>query len=346
MTQKLITAWDIGGAHLKVAQCTQQGELHQVFELPCPLWQGIDQLEKAMGAALKNLKHAAHVNAITMTGELVDIFPNRQAGVAAIIECVETLLNDHHCQIYAGTHGWLTPKEACADWQNVASLNWHASAAYTANQIKQGLFIDVGSTTSDIIAIDAHQVQTQAYTDYQRQANSELHYTGVIRTPLIAIAHTVPFDNKVIRIAAEVFATSGDCWSITGQLDPNHIQDHSSDGQSWQKEDCIRRLARLLGTDAYQFPEQNWLTLAKWFTQQQAQQLQQACQDVLSHHNAITAQAPIIGAGIGRFMARECAKQLDRQYIDFSELTTPHSSQAADHAPAAAIALLASQQLS
>jgi uncharacterized hydantoinase/oxoprolinase family protein len=105
-------------------------------------------------------------------------------------------------------------------------------------------------------------------------------------------------------------------------------------------------LARLLGTDAYQFPEQNWLTLAKWFTQQQSQQLQQACQDVLSHHNAITAQAPIIGAGIGRFMARECAKQLDRQYIDFSELTTPHSSQAADHAPAAAIALLASQQLS
>ena len=41
MTQNMITAWDIGGAHIKVAQCTQQGELRQVFELPCPLWRGI-----------------------------------------------------------------------------------------------------------------------------------------------------------------------------------------------------------------------------------------------------------------------------------------------------------------
>lgn len=346
MTQNMITAWDIGGAHLKVAQCTQQGELRQVFELPCPLWQGIDQLEKAIDTAIQNLKQSAHVNAITMTGELVDIFPDRQAGVAAIIECVETRLNKHHCHIYAGAHGWLTPKEAIADWQHVASLNWHASAAYTASHVKQGLFIDIGSTTSDIIAIDAHLVQAKAYTDYQRQANSELHYTGVIRTPLIAIAHSVPFDNKTIRIAAEVFATSGDCWSITGQLNPNHIQDHSSDGQPWQKQDCIRRLARLLGTDGYNFPEQDWLALANWFTQQQSQQLQQACQNVLSHHNSVSPQAPIIGAGIGRFMAREFAEQLGSPYIEFGELTSPHSSQAADHAPAAAIALLACQQLS
>ena len=60
----------------------------------------------------------------------------------------------------------------------------------------------------------------------------------------------------------------------------------------------------------------------------------------------MSPQAPIIGAGIGRFMARECAEQLGSPYIDFGELTSPHSSQAADHAPAAAIALLACQQLS
>jgi probable H4MPT-linked C1 transfer pathway protein len=346
MTQNMITAWDIGGAHLKVAQCTQQGELHQIFEIPCPLWQGIDQLEKAISTALENLSYVSHLNAITMTGELVDIFPDRQTGVAAIIRCVQTFLSDKNCHIYAGAHGWFNPKKACSDWQHVASLNWHASAVYTANHIEQGLFIDIGSTTSDILAINANQVQATAFNDYDRQASSELHYTGVIRTPLIAIAHHVPFNNQTIRIAAEVFASSGDCWSITGQLDPSKIQDRSADGLSWQKENCIRRIARLLGTDAGQFAEHDWLTLARWFTQQQTEQLQKACQIVLSHHPVISSQAPIIGAGIGRFIARQCAKQLGREYIDFSDLTTPSSPQAADHAPAAAIALLASQQLS
>ena len=31
--QSLITGWDIGGAHLKVAQCNQQGQLIRTIEI-------------------------------------------------------------------------------------------------------------------------------------------------------------------------------------------------------------------------------------------------------------------------------------------------------------------------
>ena len=346
MTQVIITGWDIGGAHLKVAQCTQQGELLHAFEVPCPLWQGIEELSKAVKKIQKKLIGPTSINAITMTGELVDIFTDRQSGVDEIITNIQPFLSEGSCHIYAGEQAWLSPSEAKKQWRQVASRNWQASVSYTAQAIEKGLFIDVGSTTSDILAINNHQAPPTAFNDFERQAISELHYAGVIRTPLIAIAHTAPFDNKTIRLAAEVFATSGDCWCILGQLNPSAVQDSTSDGQTWQKSDCIRRLARLLGADAHEFPEQQWEQLAQWFAQQQIMQLQQACQTVLANHTTISQKAPLIGAGIGRFMVQHCAKQLGKDYIDFSSLTNPSSPQAADNAPAAAIALLASQQLS
>lgn len=345
MTQQIITGWDIGGAHLKVAQCTQQGELLQAFELPCPLWQGIDQLHQAMLKAKARIQDSQR-HAITMTGELVDIFPDRRSGVTGILNCVQQLLPAQNCAIYAAEQQWLSLAEAKTQWQQVASRNWQASATLAAQQIKQGLLVDVGSTTSDIIAIQNYQALPDAFNDFDRQANCELHYAGVIRTPLIAIAQEVPFADKTIRLAAEVFATSGDFWCLLGQLDPLTIQDVAADQQSWQKADCMRRLARLLGTDADAFSEQQWLQLAQWFANQQAMQLQNACQTVLDRHSSIAVDAPLVGAGIGRFMVQHCAKQMNRDYVDFSSLTTPKTKQAADHAPCVAIALLASQQLS
>jgi probable H4MPT-linked C1 transfer pathway protein len=319
--------------------------LIHAFEVPCPLWQGLEELDKAVKKAQEKLVGSTKLNAITMTGELVDIFPDRQTGVAEIITGILPFLSESSCYIYAGDQGWLSPTEAKKQWRKVASRNWQASVSFSAQAIEQGLFIDIGSTTSDIIAIDNHQEKPTAFNDFERQATNELHYAGAIRTPLIAIAHTVPFDNKVIRLAAEVFATSGDVWCIVGQLTPSTLQDSTSDGQTWQKSDCIRRLARLLGADAHEFPEQQWEQLAQWFAQQQIMQLQQACQTVLANHPTISQKAPLIGAGIGRFMVQQCAKQLGNDYIDFSSLTTLHSPQAADHAPAVAVALLASQQL-
>jgi probable H4MPT-linked C1 transfer pathway protein len=340
-----ITGWDIGGAHLKVAQCDLQGQLLHSIEIPCPLWQGIEHLQQAIQTAQQQLGAQQALAAITMTGELVDIFADRQTGVTAILDCVTQFIPDEQCIVYAGEAGWFSPSKAKEHWQQVASRNWQASAVFAAKQVEQGLFIDIGSTTSDIIPIQNNQAIPNALTDFERQANSELHYAGAIRTPLIAIAHQAPFDGKTIRLAAEVFATTGDCWCLLDELDPLSIGDSSADGQTWQPQDCARRLARLLGTDAHHYPMEHWQQLAHWFAQQQIAHLLTACETVLAAHTAITPNAPIIGAGIGRFIVKQCAKQLGRAYIDFSELTEPPSPDAADHAPAAAVALLACHQL-
>ncbi len=343
----LITGWDIGGAHLKAARCDQQGNIIDVVQVACPLWQGINRLEETIQRVQHLLNNHSDTAAITMTGELVDIFANRASGVGEILDCIARYVPDNKIVVYAGDSGWLSVRAAKKQWLVVASRNWQASASLAATKVESGLFIDIGSTTCDIIAIKQSRALPTAYTDHQRQISRELLYTGVVRTPLIALADSVLFDGVDIGLAAEVFATTGDCWCMLGYLSPDMIDDSSADGRSWQADNCINRIARLLGTDANQAPYSHWQQLALWFTRRQIQIISNAVSRVLSLHSGIFADAPIIGAGIGRFIAQECSERFSRPYQNFDTLvSSPPIPSAADHAPAVAVALLAQQRLS
>ena len=340
-----ISGWDIGGAHIKVARCDQDGNLHDVIQVACPLWQGIDQLASAIKSVFRQLDNQHDIAAITMTGELVDIFPNREAGVAGILACIAQYIDDDKIMVYGAEAGWLNPQQATKQWQHVASRNWQASASLVAQVIPEGLFVDIGSTTCDIIPFSNGLAIPRGLDDFERQTSRELLYTGAIRTPLIALGQQAPFNGRLISLAAEVFATTGDCWCLLGLLDPASIQDNSADGQPWQADFCASRIARLLGTDANQANMAQWQQLAQWFAEQQSHLISNAMLQVLSAHSNLAADAPIIGAGVGRFIIEACAQRLNRPYLDFNEILSSKHSASADHAPAVAVALLAQQQL-
>ena len=341
----LITGWDIGGAHLKAARCDQAGNIVDVVQVACPLWQGIRRLQVAILRVQRLLNNHADIAAVTMTGELVDIFADRESGVREILDCMTGYISDSKVFVYAGDNNWLSVQAAKQDCLAVASRNWQASASLVASRIDNGLLVDIGSTTCDIIAVKQGSVAPTAYTDHQRQISRELLYTGVVRTPLIALAHSAPFAGVDIGLAAEVFATTGDCWCVLGRLSPDMIDGDSADGRSWQVANCISRIARILGTDASQASYLHWRQLASWFARRQIQIVSDAILHVLSLHDDIGAHSPIIGAGMGRFIAEDCSVRLKRPYHSFDALFHLSSSSVANHAPAVAIALLAQQQL-
>jgi len=344
-TSSYISGWDIGGAHVKVARCDLDGNLQDVIQVACPLWQGIDQLASAIESIFKQLDNQHDIAAITMTGELVDIFPNREAGVAGILACIAQYIEHDKILVYGAETGWLKPEQAVQQWQNVASRNWQASASLVAQVIPDGLFVDIGSTTCDIIPLSNGFAIPRGFDDFERQTSRELLYTGAIRTPLIALSQNAPFNGRSVSLAAEVFATTGDCWCLLGFLKPTSIQDNSADGQPWQVDFCASRIARLLGTDANQANILQWQQLAQWFAEQQSHLVSNAILHVLSANSDLTADVPIIGAGVGRFIAQACAQRLNRPYLDFNKILSSKHSASADHAPAVAVALLAQQQL-
>src|SRR5262249_61148640 len=84
---------------------------------------------------------------------------------------------------------------------------WPASARFVATHHRSALLVDVGSTTTDIVPVHDGAVMAAGYTDDERLVSEELVYSGVTRTPVMAIAGSVPFDGRRQRLMAEHFAT-------------------------------------------------------------------------------------------------------------------------------------------
>ncbi len=336
-----VIGWDLGGAHVKAA-LAEDGELKQALQLPCRLWQGLAELDAAVNEALARLGPAAR-HAVTMTGEMADLFPNRTAGVTALVTAMEARLAGADIAYYAGAGGWLDAEGARRNPLAVASANWHASAAWAARKLGEGLLLDIGSTTTDVVPFRAGEVRALGADDASRLVSGELVYTGVVRTPVMAIAERVPFRADWVPLMAEHFATSADVHRLTGALPESVDQQPAADGGAKTPEASTRRLARMIGRDLEDAGMEEWRGMARWLAAQQVERIASGCRHALSRER-IASAAPLVCAGAGRFLAPEIARRLARPLLDFSELAgRPGDEWAAVCAPAAALALLASE---
>jgi len=337
--------WDVGGAHLKAAVADGAGVLLGIYQEPCPLWQGIERLETAVNRIRKSLPAGECLHAVTMTGELVDLFQHRSDGVERIINAMEHLFPNSAIRVYAGRHGFLQAGEIDArHHESIASANWLASASFAAQKTDNGLFVDIGSTTTDILLLHRGEVLAEGYTDYQRLISRELIYTGVVRTAVMALAHSVVDRGKTVGLMAEYFATAADVYRLTGELDQRHDQSDTADGGEKTVTASARRLARMIGCDFQPEELPRWRQLAGNLRSRQLHAIRQGCERQLSRLDPGNP-CPLIGAGIGRFLVRRLAHAMGHNYLDFSDLFETGSTEtgltAADCAPAAAVAVLA-----
>ena len=337
--------WDIGGAHVKVAVVENQ-QILAVYQEPCPLWQGLDKLRIVVTKLLKKLPSNAK-HAITMTGELVDLFANRDDGVQKIIKTMSKLLRRSEIKIFCSECGLLPLSEIDEDhFNSIASANWMASASFAATQLRSCLFVDIGSTTTDILLCEGGEVFEESLTDYERLISQELVYTGIVRTPVMAVVQAVMDENgHFVPIVAEHFATMADVYRLTGELSEKHDQSPTADGKEKTIEASARRLARMFGTDFYEGEIFCWKCIANRIRKQQIKKIQNACQLQLSRFQHEPRQGEkrcLVGAGIGRFLIQEIAENLNCDYVDFSTLFLTNQTlifEPADCAPAVAVAL-------
>jgi len=335
----MIAGWDIGGAHLKCAALDAAGRLVGVWEVPCRLWEGLHRLDQALATLPTRLGKDTHRHALTMTGELADCFRDREEGVRTLVAFMTRRLGSDDVSVYAGRRGFVAAARAGDHALEVASANWHASAAFTALKAERGVLIDIGSTTTDLVRFGGGRVQYQSYTDGERLRSEELVYTGAIRTPIMAVAERVPFAGEWQRLTAEPFATMADVYGLLDRLGQRPRE--TQDGAGTAPEDCARRIARMLGRDLTAAPMRAWQALAGVLAQAQLATLREALERVLSRDPE--GPVPFVGAGVGRFLVRELARQLDHPYVDFSaflEGPDPLREKGAQCAPAAALVYL------
>lgn len=315
--------WDVGGAQLKAVLLDAEGVVQSAAQLSCPLWQGMDQLHQAARQMLDQFSAPPLMHVITMTGELADIFPNRDSGVREIVNAMAELLGAN-IRIYAGKLGFVSAADAKRHTAAIASANWLASASWLATRVDTGLLIDIGSTTTDLIPFAAGKPCHHGVTDAERMRLDELVYTGVVRTPLMALGPHVPFAGEWRSLVAEHFATTADVYRLSGELDAAGDMAPTADGAGKTAQDSARRLARMIGHDLDDAPQSHWEALALAFREQQISRIKHAVLRCFSRH-IIAANAPLIGAGAGRFLVQQLARQLDRPYIDVNAMLAAQS---------------------
>src|SRR6266849_1946400 len=329
-----VVGWDIGGAHLKAARA-EHGRIVDAVQVASPLRLGLEALEQAFAQARPKMGGAdRHI--CTMTGELADTFASRTEGVERLAAAAVCALEPERVVLYAGRAGFIAPQAAVRQAEDIASANWHATAALLAKLPGTALLIDMGSTTTDIVPVAAGAIAARGYTDAERLACGELVYTGLVRSFVMAIAGRAPVAGSWTPLVHENFANMADVHRLLESLADGADQMPTADGRAKTLAASRARLARMVGRDAED--DQDWTALARWFAEAQIRTISDAVLLVVSR-GELPGAAPI-----GAAVIREVARRLGRACVDFESLldVAPQARAAASQcAPAAALALLA-----
>jgi probable H4MPT-linked C1 transfer pathway protein len=303
MNSKVI-GLDIGGANTKLA--SSDGTLIELHYLP--LWKNsrLPEVLKEIAQRLQPEKVA-----VVMTGELADCFANKEQGVHFIKEAVDSAFGFSKISYVNNLGRLLSGNDELKD---LAAANWAASARLIGSEIGDCIFVDIGSTTSDIIPIISGEHKA-GLNDFERLKRSELVYSGILRTNLAALLEKVKVEEGCCRTASELFATTADAYLLLGEINESMYTCETADGAGRSKTDAMRRIARLVCADLSEIREEEIYEIARQVKEKQVTTLAEAIYEV-SEGNGIKK---IIAAGLGEFLIKEAAERLGFECISVSE---------------------------
>lgn len=330
---------DIGGANLKAADVDGRSAT-----LEFAIWKAPDRLSERLRDLLDSFDDPDAI-AVTMTAELADCFETKGEGVDFILSAVEGVAAARTVFVWQTGAEFVSPEIAREIPLMVAAANWHALATFVGRLAPKdaALLIDVGTTTTDIIALlDGVPVPT-GLTDCARLRCGELVYSGVRRTPLCAIAHSVPFRDGYCPLAAETFATTLDVYLCLGDIPEDASDCNTANGRPATLTAAHDRLARMLCCDRNEFTRDDAELVARFLADVHKQRLAAALESVLARMNGKCAN--VLLSGSGTFLAQRLItgnSRLDEAQV--VALSDCFSSATSEAACAFAVARLAAER--
>jgi probable H4MPT-linked C1 transfer pathway protein len=322
----IVLGLDVGGANVKAA--TADG---RAWGEPFALWKHPDGLAAVLAETIARFPDAETL-AVTMTGELCDCYETKREGVNRILDAVEAAADGRPIQVWSTDSRFVPVAEARTHHLKVASANWHALATYVARFVRpgNGLLIDIGSTTTDLILLANGQPVARGRTDPERLRSGELVYTGVRRTPVFALVSE--------RTAAEFFATIHDVYLVLGMVDQDSADTDTADGRPATVPYANARLARVLGGDTETVSPADVIALARQAFAAQREKIVTAARRLVEGQTVKF----VICSGGGEFLARAFVADIasSAEVISLSDRLGPRASVCA---PAYACATLASE---
>ncbi len=337
-----VIGFDIGGANLKLASLDGT-----VGSAAFPLWKHPDQLAVKLRALGDCCDAKPDLIAVTMTGELADCYETKHDGVCSIIDQVQAAYPDSLIRIWMTSGEFATPDDARDLTTLVAAANWHALASWIGriDPDRPALVLDVGSTTTDLIPVSQGLPANEGVTDLERLAAGELLYTGATRTPVCAVTRSVSLRQKIVPLAAELFATMKDVHILLGHLPADESDSETADGRPASRNCCLNRLAHMLCCDRTELTEDELVEVAAQIAADQLRQVTEALNRQFTQRAAGTTEPMLIISGSGSFLAHQAAQAVGLQsFHEVVELSTMFRSDISRAACAFAVARLAAER--
>lgn len=291
---------DIGGANTKVA--SSDGKFVELHYLP--LWKNTRLPEALQEIAARLVPEKVGV---VITGELADCFPDKDAGLSFIMDAVNNAFDE---ALFLDSSGEFTKEKK----RSIAAANWMASALIAGRDFGDCIFVDTGSTTTDIIPIKDGK-PLAAVTDFERLRRSELVYSGALRTNFAALLDTVKVSGSSSRISSEFFAITADAFLVLGLISENDYTCDTPDGAGKTKIDAMRRLSRVVCADMTEIDEKEIVSIAAQAMEKQVMDIADAISDVAKRHGL----NKILACGLGEFLVKKAVEKLGYDIILMSE---------------------------
>jgi probable H4MPT-linked C1 transfer pathway protein len=319
----MILGLDVGGANTKAAS---SDGLFTIIEY-LPLWK-----EAPLEPLLRRISNEAKPEAlgVVMTGELADCYSDKRSGIHSIKGAVERSFS---CPVkFWGVDGF-----RWTDVSVLAAANWSASASLISKEIGDCIFVDMGSTTTDLIPIK--KGSQAARTDFERLARNELIYSGLLRTNLAALLQEVEIGGRRVPLSLELFAIAADAHLVLGEIAEDEYTVETPDGGGKDHLSAKRRLARTVCADLEEIGPDGAVEIARQARSRQARLLKDGIRRLAERHDLDL----IVAAGIGEVLIEEAARALDLECV---RLSKRYGSKVSDLFPAYAVARLLEMELS
>lgn len=306
---------DVGGANVKKASITIRNGKIDVESYSYdyyPLWKktGIADFLRDASSGL-----SFDCLGLTFTAEVSDAFPNKKDGVKQIIDSVHKAFPGKDFTVLSNNGELISPDEAIKQYLNVASANWYASAYLALKCIGNGIYVDMGSTTTDVIPLSAGKLSPKGKTDLERLKSQELIYSGALRSSLSGLSSKAPLTGGMVCVANEYFACTGDVYRILGFLRERDYVCETPDGRGKSKKECLQRLARMFLADGQELNEKQLNEVASYYMEKQLKLVADAIENIAGKQ---VVEPRLIGSGIGEFILKKAAKYAGLKYMPLS----------------------------
>lgn len=293
-----ILGLDIGGAN---TDCTiiEINNSNEIISMKTdreyfPMWKDNDKLQQC----LKKMTYNEDVNVVcvSMTAELADGYTSKKEGVDDISKKIMEVFNEK--KVYFVTfEGLKTYTELKENLLSAAAANWIGTTEIIKYIEEDCIFMDIGSTTTDIIPIKNKKEIALGHSDLERLQTGELVYTGMLRTNLASIVHEVPINNINTKVSSELFTITADIHRILGNIKEEDYTCKTPDGNKKDVTSCKRRLARLVCADLDSLDNNEIVNLAKYIEKEQINQIYDGLKKVVNRTNINTVLITSIGHG-------------------------------------------------